>query len=795
MATENILRFIKYDYQAQKDALQQRIRARYPNLWNDFLTGGFGTVVIDVVAWSMATLAFLVNRMAAENFIPTMTLRESAVRVGALVGYKLRGPTAASVSCEATLQSAQSADVLIAQGTLIRTSDSSSLPFEVSRDYTIPAGEVTPQSTVVTIDPDLAGANVLATNVVTESGSTYLDLADSTIDLTQYASVGQTFQATDSLSTYVITAIEAAPGAVSNNRLVVTPAWTEDSGSVTGEIFDTRIQLIQGLTVTDSFTAPATATEDFSCKLSTSPVIDSSVTVEVNGEVWTEVESLATAASDEHAFQVKTFTSGVTVIVFGDNSFGLAVPADSIIEVSYRTGGGTEGNIELSTISTSISGVIPSTSSPVTIEISNSTSQGTGGRDAETLEEARVNIPYHARTNDRGVTLEDYQTIASRFSHPTYGSVAYARSSVRTENSLLEGNIVAIYAWTTGASGGLVSLTPQLKQSLQDYMQTKAVGTDLVQIYDGTSRPVPISLRFKTLSPSFTVSDTKRLIEDTIKSKITALRPGQPLIFSDLVRSLDEVYGVDSVNIATPIYDLVPSNSTELFTVLQSDYEYSLDRTGVGTPVVTDDDGETSLYTAQLPVSPLQPWSVRLFLGSTELTIVPGATPGFAEVYGDALSTSEEDLPDDLKLVDPEPTQKYKSTVNALTGQVRLWLKGAPGDLTMKLNQVGGYSSERTINVYVGYTGDNSQTKRREIRAAVRAWGSGIPVGGAVYGSEVSGIRASKSSITSVVNNFTGVTAVTRVALESPAGSSQRVLAQDYELLKLGNIILNNQVD
>ena len=366
MATENTLRYIKFDYQAQKDALTQRIRARYPKLWNDFLAGGFGTVIIDLVAWAMATLAFLVNRQAAEVFIPTMTLRESAVRVGSLVGYRLRGPTASNVSCEATLQSVQSADVLIPKNTLIRTSDSASLPFEVSKDYVIVAGELTPQTTVVTINPNLAGANILATNLITENGSAYLDLADSTVDLTQYVSVGQTFQADDSTATYSVDAIEAAPGAISNNRLVVSPVWRGVSGATTGEIFDKRIQLIQGLTVTDSFSAPSSETESYSAKLSTTPVIDDSVTVTVNGELWSEVASLATAASDENVFQVKTFASGVTTILFGDGAFGAVVPTDALIEVSYRVGGGTDGNIAVNTITTSITGIIPTTSSPVT---------------------------------------------------------------------------------------------------------------------------------------------------------------------------------------------------------------------------------------------------------------------------------------------------------------------------------------------------------------------------------------------------------------------------------------------
>lgn len=794
MATENTLRYVKYDYQAQKDALQQRIRARYPKLWNDFLTGGFGVVIIDIVAWAFATIAFLVNRQAGEQFITTMTLRESAVRLGELTGYQLRGPTASVVSCEATLQTPQVTPVVVQKNTLVRTSDSSSIPFEVAADYTINAGNLTPQTVVVTLDPALAGANVLATTCSVTSGSTNVDLADSTIDLTQYTQSGQTFQVTGDVNTYTIEAIEAAPGAVSNNRLIITPAFSGSTASVTAVIFDKRVQLVQGQTVTDTFTAPSADTTSYSVKLSTSPVIDNSTSVTVNNEVWSRVSSLTLAGSDDQVFEVKTFATGETLVTFGNGTFGASLPTDSVIAVTYRVGGGVQGNINLNIISTSITGIIPSTFSPVTILVTNTTSTGQGGRDAETLEEARVNIPYNTRTNDRAVTLDDYQTIATSFADPSLGSVSFARAAIRTENGLLEGNNVIIYAWTTGVGGGLVNLSPQLKQSLANFLQTKAMVTDLVQIFDGSSRPVPISLRFKTLQ-GFSVSDVQNSVEDTLKISIQALRPGQPLIFSDMVRRLDETFGVDSVNIATPISDLTPNNSTELFTVLQSGFVYSISRNGVGAPVTTGDDGDTSLYIAQLPVAPVQAWSVRLFLGLNEITVVPGATAGFAELYGDNLSASQEDLPDDVKLVDPEPSQKFKSTVDLLTGQVRLWLKGAPGDLAMKLNQVAGYTTDRSVNVYIGYTGDNTQAKRREIRSALRAWSNGLPIGGAIYGSEVSGIRASKSNVETVVSNIASVTGVTRVALETPGNNAVRTLAQDAEVLRLGNIVLNNAVD
>lgn len=779
MATENTLRYLKVDYQSHKDALLQRVRARWPQNWNDFLANSFGVVLVDIVAWSTATLAFMVNRVAGENYITTMTLRESAVRLGGLVGYQLRGPVPASVACEASLASAQPADVTIREGTLVRTADELALAFEVSQDYTIEAGELTPRTPVVDFSPELSGANVINSFVTVTAGSTSVDLVDSTIDLSQYIEAGQSFQVEGSEEVYTIQSLETAPGAVASfTRMVLDRPYEGDTEVVAAEVFDTRIVLTQGQTITDRFVSPASDSPNFVVKLSQTPVIDNSVEVTVNGELWEQVSATALRDADDKVYQVKTFVSGQTVVTFGDGRFGQEIPQEASIVVTYRVGGGEDGNIDLNTINTTVTGLVTTLSNPVPITVTNTTSTGSGGRDAETLEEARTNIPYYARTNDRAVTLADYQTIAQQFSDPQFGSVAYARSAIRTENSFLEGNIVAIYAWTTGSDGTLVPLSSQLKLALTTYLQTKAVGTDLVQIFDGTARPVPVSLRFKVFG-GFTVSDTSRLLSDTLRSFITALRPGDVVEYSNLMRTLDEVFGVDTINMATPLADMIPANSTELFTPPQDDYVYEIQRTGFGTPV-TDANGDSiSNYTATLPIFPLQVWSLRLFLGVNELTIVPHTTPGFARLFGENISSDDD----------------YPSTVNLLTGSVSLWIEGAPGDLTMKLVTVQGYSADRAVNVYIGYTGENTLTKRREIRAALRSWSDGLTIGGAIYGRQVSGIFASRVSITDVVEAISGVDAVTRVALDTPANNEDRITAADYELLRLGNIILNNQVD
>lgn len=779
MATQSTLRYLKTDYQAHKSALLQRIRDRWPRNWNDFLANSFGIVLVDIFAWGMATLSFMLNRIGAENFVSTMTLRESAVRIGSLTGYTLHNPLPSTVYCEAVLTTAQAADVLIQQGTLIRTSDGSGVPFEVAKDYTVLAGNLTPKSLVATLSPLLSGSNVINSFVNVVNGSVDIDLVDSSIDLSQFLTPGQSFNVVDDSTIYTIQSIESVPGAVSDNtRIVLDREFEGTSGTVAAEVYEQRIQLAQGQTVTDRFVAPSVVTPGYAIKLSRTPVINGSVEVTVNGEIWTQVTPTDFRSADDTVYQVNTYVSGNTAVVFGDDTFGSSVPVDASIAVTYRVGGGTTGNIALNTINTTITGLVTTLSNPVPVAVTNATSTGIGGQDAETLEQARLNIPFYTRTNDRAVTLSDYQTLASQFHDPLYGSVAFARATVRTENAFLEGNIVVIYAWTTGASGGLVNLTSDLKASLKDFLQTKSVGTDLVEVYDGVNQPVPVAVRYE-VSSGFAITEVQQSVLSAISSFINSLVPGQTLLFSDLMSTLNGVYGLSTFSIATPLTDLVAPDSTTLFTPPQDDYVYSITRNSAGSPQTDSADNQVSPYTAQLPIYPLQAWAFELFLGSNQLTVVPYVASGQARIFG--TNISEDD--------------NYPSIVNLLTGQITLWLIGAPGDLTMQLVTAQGYSALRVVNIYIGYSGDNTLTERKAIRAALRAWSNGLGVGSAIYADRASGVLASNVSITDVVQALDSVNYVTRVALDTPANTANVITAADFELLQLGSIVLNNNVD
>jgi hypothetical protein len=252
-------------------------------------------------------------------------------------------------------------------------------------------------------------------------------------------------------------------------------------------------------------------------------------------------------------------------------------------------------------------------------------------------------------------------------------------------------------------------------------------------------------------------------------------------VYSNLLRALDAVQGVDTITMATPLSDLFPSNSLELFTRPNADFTYALEKNSSGTPVNSALDGnvQVSNYIAQLPVYPIQAWSFRLFLGVNELTVQPGIRPGYAQVFGGNLSV-------DLN---------YPSTVSILTGQVSLWIKGVPGDLSMKLIPTGGYSSEKFVNIYVGYSGNTTLAKRREIRSAVRAYGDGVAVGAPIYGQQVPGVLGSNSNLTQVIAAVSGVTGVSRVALDTPGNTDKLINTIETELLRIGDVVLNNEVD
>jgi hypothetical protein len=69
------------------------------------------------------------------------------------------------------------------------------------------------------------------------------------------------------------------------------------------------------------------------------------VSVQVDGQAWTGVESLKRARPDDRVYTVTFADDGIGELRFGDGRRGLRPPANSTVQVSYRTGGGAVGSV------------------------------------------------------------------------------------------------------------------------------------------------------------------------------------------------------------------------------------------------------------------------------------------------------------------------------------------------------------------------------------------------------------------------------------------------------------------
>jgi hypothetical protein len=164
---------------------------------------------------------------------------------------------------------------------------------------------------------------------------------------------------------------------------------------------------------------------------------DRAPAIEAEGKIfriWQEVLSFAQVEADSYAYLVdrptgaiifapavrRTATSGGAGQI-EDRAAALAAvpPAGREIRAWYRTGGGTAGNVAAGVLT-----VLKDPQSGVSV---NNPEPATGGRDAETLENALLRGPHEIHSLERAVTARDFELLALRSS----GAVVRARALTR----------------------------------------------------------------------------------------------------------------------------------------------------------------------------------------------------------------------------------------------------------------------------------------------------------------------------------------------------------------------------
>lgn len=83
------------DFASIKESLVQYVKKYYPNSYQDFNEAGFGSLVLDTVAYTGDMLSFYMDYHANESFLDTAIEKDNVIKLAKHLGYKHEGPASA----------------------------------------------------------------------------------------------------------------------------------------------------------------------------------------------------------------------------------------------------------------------------------------------------------------------------------------------------------------------------------------------------------------------------------------------------------------------------------------------------------------------------------------------------------------------------------------------------------------------------------------------------------------------------------------------------------------------------
>ena len=494
------------DYQVLFSALKEKI-TYYLSEWTDHNDSDFGIALLQLLSYAADILHYYLDRMANEAYLPTVSQRENLINLLKLIDYELSSAVPATVDLTFTLGQAYTADVTIPAGTECQSVTDKSVDetiyFETNSDMVLPSGTADAYEENQLHDADgeftedVVGWTVK--NLVTEESA----------EVTSFVDSGQLSFDTD-----------------------LFPNGDEGYGFISGKVSAT-----EGRNGSESMgNSDGSAYQQFA--INTTPIIDGTLKVFVDGVEWAEKDSLALSEHDAEEYYIQRDADEKITVFFGDDSQGKIPANEAEITTEYRIGGGARGNLGPNTINI-INSTILHQGSPISVDVTNAGSSS-GGADRETAEHAKLQAPRELRTLNRCVTQDDYESLA-------LGFTGVARAKVDPSEPLSYRK-VDLYIIPEG--GGLPSQS--LKDDLAAFLEDKRMINDMLEVKDPEYVTVNMEITIfylKTYVASTVEQAVSYALDDFFNYASTHIDFGRGIYLSDLYRLIDAIEGVDHVDI------------------------------------------------------------------------------------------------------------------------------------------------------------------------------------------------------------------------------------------------------
>lgn len=323
-----------------------------------------------------------------------------------------------------------------------------------------------------------------------------------------------------------------------HDQAIIIPAGSTSTRAIIG---------IEGYTHQTKFRSNGEQGQVFDLK--SNGVLWKSVQVLVNGLTWTEVEFF-TASAPLQEYRLEYTADYQPYIIFGDNQAGLIPTKDASIDVIFRVGGGSIGNIVTGAINAKTNYPVQGFNHVVSITYTNYT-KGQFGYSGDKIEDIRKKLPSYIRTQNRAVTGLDYKTLAEQYATPYNGVIGKAAIALR--NYGCSGNIIDVYVLARDGDFHLAVANDHLKESLQQELDNSKMFTDIVCIKDA-------KLLYVDLQIDCIINQTFKKYESQIREKVSRRIEwffrlsnwdfGQSLREADIVKIMADIKEVERLEIS-----------------------------------------------------------------------------------------------------------------------------------------------------------------------------------------------------------------------------------------------------
>ena len=287
------------------------------------------------------------------------------------------------------------------------------------------------------------------------------------------------------------------------------------------------------------------------------PDIENSLySVKVNGILWTEVNSIRLATSNEdlyYTLQTLSDFSGVE-ITFGNGVFGKKLEYGDIVTFEYLQTKGEDGNVLSGGIITSVDTALKDESGTDVELFCTNLDALVGGSDYESVESIRSTAPLSFQTGNRAISSSDYATLIKQTNLvdkvQVWGEKEINEDAGNKPGTYVEAseNLIYITGITIDPETGIgLPLSKSSKSLIREALNDKKGTTDILQFVD-------TQVVYVTFESEVYISNTRYSSEQVIGNIHRALASEyslseatykKNLYFSDYYKTIDAAEGVD----------------------------------------------------------------------------------------------------------------------------------------------------------------------------------------------------------------------------------------------------------